>query len=91
LAGRNDLHPGILRRLSVDEVGELFRAAGLWETQVIVRAFVDHFPNVDAVIAFSKSSSFGNHFAGLSEDEYRQLRAAMIQELESYRTPNGLE
>lgn len=73
------------RRVSRDEASALFGAAGLRETQVVARTFTDAFADVDAVLAFSRASSFGNHLAALSEPERTAVVATLGRELEAGR------
>lgn len=82
---------GSPHRLSSEEVGALLRAAGLRETQVLVRTITDHFPDVDTVLTFSRASSFGNHLASLSDTDQARVRDALASELERSRTAAGLE
>ena len=78
-------------RLSSEEVSALFRASGFRETQVTVRTLTDHFRDVDEVITFNRSSSFGNHLTVLSSKDQARVRDALARELEANRTPQGLE
>jgi arsenite methyltransferase len=77
-------------KVSLEEVRELYRKAGLHDVSTSIRTFVDFEPDVDEVILHSSASSFGNFLAQLTDDERRAARAALAQELEAYRTPQGL-
>lgn len=61
------------------------REAGFRETQGLVRTLTDEFVDVDAVLAFSRASSFGNHLAGFTEVERSGVIAALERELEARR------
>lgn len=80
----------IHHRLSVAEVEQLFRRTGLRTLEINIRTFVDFDQNVDDILAFSLSSSFGNDLLSLPEQERPRFREALARELDSSREVRGI-
>jgi len=57
---------------------------------VTPHTFVDTLDGVDDLIAWSKSSSFGNFLSDLDPAELQRVRARLGQKLEAARTPDGI-
>ncbi|HTV17546.1 MAG TPA: methyltransferase domain-containing protein [Polyangiaceae bacterium] len=77
-------------RVGVQELAELVRAAGFVDVDVQPHTFVDTLDGVDDLIAWSKSSSFGNFLSDLNAGELQRVRARLSRKLESSRTPDGI-
>jgi ubiquinone/menaquinone biosynthesis C-methylase UbiE len=52
--------------------------------------FIDHHPDIDSLLTWSSSSSFGNFLSGLSGSDRIRLRSSLAKALEEKRTPNGI-
>lgn len=72
------------------ELQALLSAAGFVHVETRHHTLVDFHPDVDSLIAWSRSSSFGNSLASLSNIQQTQLRDVLAQRLEPFRTPDGL-
>ncbi len=91
LAERAHVARGILHRVSSEVVDSLFRDTGFRKLQLEIRTFVDYDDNVDGILEFSRSSSFGNDLAALDDDDERKrLRAALEKEFEASRDAQGI-
>lgn len=78
--------------LAVDpvELDALLTTAGFGEIAPIEHVFVDLHDDVDSLIAWSNSSSFGNNaISRLSNDDRARWRAVFARKLEAKRTPEG--
>lgn len=80
----------IRHRVSSQHVAELFRTTGFRQLQNEIRTFVDFDANVDDILEFSLSSSFGNDLAVIKEDERARFRAALDAEFEKLREVRGI-
>jgi len=78
-------------RVGEQELGELLRAAGFVDVEVQPHTFVDTLEGVDDLIAWSKSSSFGNFLSDLDAGELQRVRARLSRKLEASRTPSGIQ
>jgi arsenite methyltransferase len=78
-------------RVGGQELAELVAAAGFVDVDVQSHTFVDTLEGVDELMAWSKSSSFGNFLADLDAGELQRVRARLSQKLESARTPEGIQ
>ncbi|PWB83446.1 MAG: methyltransferase [Methylocystaceae bacterium] len=73
-----------------DELRALLAAAGFGEIEAVEHVFVDLHEDVDGLIAWSNSSSFGNNaIVRLSDEDRARWRAAFAEKLEAKRTPDG--
>lgn len=77
-------------RVGEQELAELLLAAGFVDVEVTPHTFVDTLDGVDDLIAWSKSSSFGNFLSDLDPAELQRVRARLGQKLEAARTPDGI-
>jgi ubiquinone/menaquinone biosynthesis C-methylase UbiE len=80
----------IAHRVGVTDVEALFRDAKLRALEVQIRSFVDYDHNVDEILEFSQSSSFGNDLSELSAEERARFRSALAAELERSREARGI-
>jgi len=73
-------------RVDAAQLGQLLRDAGFTSVEVTPHTFVDEVRDVDDLIAWSTSSSFGNFLADLSPDQRTQVRKRLSQKLEARRS-----
>lgn len=73
-----------------EELQGLLLATGFVSIQTQPQTLVDFHPDVDSLIAWARSSSFGNFLSPLSGSQRADLRDALARRLESFRTPDGL-
>jgi len=81
---------GTNHRVSGSELGSLLGDAGFQDVKVEPHTFVDHVRDVDDLIAWSTSSSFGNFLSDLSDAERTRVRARLADKLEERRGPEGI-
>lgn len=89
LSGRVPPSTGILKVTS-DDLHLLLESNGFRVRQLVIRTFTDHFRDVDEVLDFNRSSSFGNDQASLTDEERARFRDALAEELELSRTAAGI-
>ncbi|WP_437874891.1 class I SAM-dependent methyltransferase [Sorangium sp. So ce513] len=77
-------------KVTVDEARRLLERAGFIVDTLEIRTFVDHAADVDEILRQTRSGSFGNHLSHLSPEEQRAVRDRLAQELEAWRTPQGI-
>ncbi len=65
-------------------------AAGFVAYSSELRTFVDHFSDVDALITWMSSSSFGNFFVDIHTANRAAVRDALARLLAPKRTPEGI-
>ncbi|MBV8512422.1 MAG: methyltransferase domain-containing protein [Xanthobacteraceae bacterium] len=82
------LHPSLA--VSSHALHNLLVTAGLIPLSVQARTLVDVFADVDAVLAWSSSSSFGNFLVGVSVDDRAAIRDALARKLESKASDQGI-
>ena len=73
-----------------EELEAIVVAAGFVAYSSEFRTFVDHFSDVDALITWASSSSFGNFFVNVSAANRAAVRDALACLLEPKRTPQGI-
>jgi ubiquinone/menaquinone biosynthesis C-methylase UbiE len=71
------------------ELRKQLATAGFVECSCEQRTFVDIFADLDALIAWASSSTFGNFLAGVSAVDRNRVVEAMSRWLEPYRMPEG--
>ena len=76
--------------VSEAELGEQISAAGFVQGASEQRTFVDTFQDVEAVIDWVTSSSFGNFFNGVSNAERSRLFETLGRLLDAKRGPDGI-
>jgi arsenite methyltransferase len=76
--------------LASEELEAIVVAAGFVAYSSELRTFVDHFSDVDALITWASSSSFGNFFVNVSAANRAAVRDALACLLEPKRTPQGI-
>jgi ubiquinone/menaquinone biosynthesis C-methylase UbiE len=79
----------ITHKVDSEELARLFEAAGLSLARLEIRTLTDQFADVDELLAFNISSSFGNAFADLDEAKRAQVREALDRALDAYRLADG--
>jgi SAM-dependent methyltransferase len=67
-----------------------FAAAGFVDYQGKLHTIVDFHPDVETLLRWSASSSFGNFLAGLSEAQRNRVRVLLADLIEVNRTPEGI-
>lgn len=72
------------------QLNRLLHTAGFVDIAVKQHVFVDFHKDVDSLLEWSRSSSFGNFLSGLGAEGQQQLRAALAERLEEFRTPEGI-
>ena len=65
-------------------------AAGFVEVFGEQRTFVDTFPNVEAVVGWASSSTFGNFLSGISNADRDRVVEILARLLEVRRSPDGI-
>jgi ubiquinone/menaquinone biosynthesis C-methylase UbiE len=90
LTDLRELGKGIPYRINAKEVRSLFRATGFKLLTLEIRTFVDYDDTVDSILEFSKSSSFGNDLAALSDEQRTRFLASFEAELETLRDERGI-
>jgi ubiquinone/menaquinone biosynthesis C-methylase UbiE len=83
------VHPSL--GLSKGALGDLLAAAGFISSAIEMRTFADVFPDTNAVIERSRSSTFGNFLVGLSARDLAAFREALPRVLESKATREGIK
>jgi SAM-dependent methyltransferase len=82
------VHPSL--GLSSAALQALLAAAGFVSCVIETRTLVDVFRDVDALIAWSSSSTFGNFLVGVSAPDRVAVRNTLVRTLESKATPEGI-
>ncbi|WP_255990014.1 class I SAM-dependent methyltransferase [Chitinolyticbacter albus] len=77
-------------RVTHAELAGQLEHAGFFVDEIRLRRFADHFPDIDAVLAFSNASSFGNFLGDYLPDVRARLQAALRSTLETLATPSGV-
>jgi hypothetical protein len=68
----------------------LLVATGFISLAIEARTLTDVFADVDALIAWSDSSAFGNFLVGASVDDRAAIRDALARKLECKASPQGI-
>ncbi len=76
--------------ISEAELMRLIKAAGLIEGFSEQRTFVDTFADVEAVLGWASSSTFGNFLNGISKAEHDRIVEMLGRLLETKRRPDGI-
>jgi ubiquinone/menaquinone biosynthesis C-methylase UbiE len=82
------VHPSL--GISVTELEALLETIGFVSPAIEARTLVDVFADVDALIAWSSSSSFGNFLVGISASDRAAIRDALARKLECKASPQGI-
>jgi arsenite methyltransferase len=85
-----DLGGSAPHKVSAAQLARQLEDSGFLIDQISLRVFTDTFADADEVIAFNRSSSFGNFLAETPEDIRRRVLAALSAELNRRRTINGI-
>lgn len=88
--GRGQVGGSTPYRVTHAELATQLETAGFLVDEIRLRRFADHFPNVEAVLAFSNASSFGNFLGDYLPDVRARLQAALRGTLEALATPSGV-
>ena len=78
-------------RVGGAELTRLLEQAGFQNVRVKGHTFVDTVANVDDLIAWSRSSSFGNFLSDLTAEQLDKVRARLSAKLEALRTREGIK
>jgi len=81
---------GLASEVAGEELEAMVVAATFVGYSSEFRTFVDHFSDVDALITWASSSSFGNFFVNVSAADRAAVRDALACLLEPKRTPQGI-
>jgi len=79
----------VIRKVDSRALSNLFTETGLSQALLEIRSFTDQFADVDEVLAFNISSSFGNAFADLDEGRRTEVRTQLESALEVHRLHAG--
>ncbi|MDB4972203.1 MAG: Ubiquinone/menaquinone biosynthesis C-methyltransferase UbiE [Myxococcaceae bacterium] len=82
---------GTNHRITRAQLGTLLHAAGFIEVEVEPQRFVDEVSDVDDLIAWSTSSSFGNFLSDLDAAQRARVRARLAHKLEALRSGAALK
>ncbi|UXY15503.1 methyltransferase domain-containing protein [Chitiniphilus purpureus] len=77
-------------RVTHAELAGQLETAGLLVDQIRLRRFADHFPDIDAVLAFSHASAFGNFLGDYVPEVRARLQAGLRTALAALATPGGI-
>jgi arsenite methyltransferase len=78
-------------RVTGDELEQLLQEAGFVDVRVTARTFVDELSGVDDLIAWSKSSSFGNFLSDVTPQDLPRVKARLAAELETRRSGGKIQ
>jgi len=78
-------------RVSKNELASLLKESGFVDAKLDAHTFVDDVRDVDDLIAWSTSSSFGNFLSDLDEPERARVRTRLAQKLDALRGPKGIQ
>jgi trans-aconitate methyltransferase len=81
---------GTNHRVNASELAGLLREAGFQNVEVTPQTFVDDVQDVDDLITWSSSSSFGNFLSDLDSEQRARVRRRLGRKLESKRTAAGI-
>lgn len=84
-----DYRPAMLG-IPAHELEAQVRGAGFIAYESELRTFIDIFPDVDALLTWAVSSTFGNFLAGVSDDGFAAVRNALVSLLQPKRRPEGI-
>jgi ubiquinone/menaquinone biosynthesis C-methylase UbiE len=73
-------------RVNGPALRELLEQAGFERVEVVAHTFVDDIQDADDLIAWSKSSSFGNFLSELNAEQQKRVRERLAKKLEAFRT-----
>lgn len=76
-------------RVTGNELAQLLNEAGFVDVRITARTFVDELSDVEDLIAWSKSSSFGNFLSDVSLSDLPRVKARLAAELETRRSGGG--
>jgi arsenite methyltransferase len=76
---------GTNHRISAGDLRRLLESAGFTQVQLSSRTFVDSIADVDDLVNWTKSSSFGNFLSDLSSEQVQRVKWGLAQKLERYR------
>jgi ubiquinone/menaquinone biosynthesis C-methylase UbiE len=82
---------GTNHRVNASELARLLREAGFQNVEVTPHTFVDDVQDVDDLITWSSSSSFGNFLSDLDAEQRARVRRRLGRKLESRRTAAGIQ
>jgi arsenite methyltransferase len=82
------VHPSLA--VSRTALEALLVTAGFVSLAIEARTLVDVFADVDALIAWSSSSSFGNFLVGISARDRAAIREVLARKLECKASPQGI-
>jgi ubiquinone/menaquinone biosynthesis C-methylase UbiE len=68
---------------------KLLEEAGFERVEVVAHTFVDEIADADDLIAWSKSSSFGNFLSELNPEQHTRVRVRLQEKLEAFRGSDG--
>lgn len=77
-------------KVTAGQLARQLEDGGFLVDEIKLRTFADVFPDTDAVLAFSESSSFGNFLAEYPPEIRDRAVAAYRAALEKRRTPQGI-
>lgn len=72
-------------RVNGPALRELLEQAGFERVEVVAHTFVDDIQDADDLIAWSKSSSFGNFLSELNAEQQKRVRERLAKKLEAFR------
>jgi trans-aconitate methyltransferase len=72
------------------EIGRLMADAGFGERKAERRTFVDLFADIDAVVTWASSSTFGNFLRDVPSPDRRRVLESLARLLESRRGSDGI-
>jgi arsenite methyltransferase len=78
-------------RVTGDELEQLLNEAGFVDVRITARTFVDELSDVEDLIAWSKSSSFGNFLSDVALSDLPRVKARLAAELETRRNGGKIQ
>jgi arsenite methyltransferase len=82
---------GTTHRVSGSELAQLLSEAGFANVRVTAHSFVDDIADVDVLLKWISSSSFGNVLSDLDDEQHARVRNRLSSKLESKRTAAGIQ
>lgn len=89
-AGRVRMAEDASKPVTEKELETLLADAGFEDIEIVKRASKRYYSSQEEVFRFNEASSFGNFLRHVPESLRPQARADIANELEKYRTPDGM-
>jgi ubiquinone/menaquinone biosynthesis C-methylase UbiE len=78
-------------RVNAAALAKLLEQAGFERVEVVAHSFVDDVSDVDDLVAWSTSSSFGNFLSELNPEQLQRVTARLSKKLEAHRNGGTIQ